>query len=361
MNESRLTGTVRIIGAGLLGTSIGLALAKHNVDVVIEDSSPANQSLAIDYGAGRRPASNDVPLLIVVCVPPDVTANVVLAELASFPEATVTDVASVKYEILHRLEKSGQDLSRYVGSHPMAGRERGGAIAGRADLFVGRPWVIAAHDTSERTAVSRVEALALELGAAPISTTPADHDRAVALVSHVPQLVSSLLAARLVGAAPEDVALAGQGLRDTTRIAASDPKLWLQILDSNAQEVSAVLKAFALDLDQVIEALDHIDQGGSLAKLGRALEAGNRGVERIPGKHGSKATVYSQVVVMIADKPGELGRLFNEVGEIGVNIEELKLEHSPSSLIGLVELFVLPQAEPKLVEALTARGWRLAG
>jgi prephenate dehydrogenase len=361
VNESRLTGTVRIIGAGLLGTSIGLALAKHNVDVVIEDSSPANQSLAIDYGAGRRPASNDTPSLIVVCVPPDVTASVILAELASFPEATVTDVASVKFEILQQLERSGENLTNYVGSHPMAGRERGGAIAGRADLFVGRPWVIAAHANSERNSISKVEALALELGAAPMAATPAEHDRAVALVSHVPQLVSSLLAARLVGAAPEDVALAGQGLRDTTRIAASDPKLWLQILDSNAQEVSGVLKAFALDLDQVIDALDHIDQSGSLAKLGRALEAGNRGVERIPGKHGSKATAYSQVIVMIADKPGELGRLFNEVGEIGVNIEELKLEHSPSSLIGLVELFVLPQAESQLVDELVARGWRLAG
>jgi prephenate dehydrogenase len=194
-----------------------------------------------------------------------------------------------------------------------------------------------------------------------MATSPAEHDRAVALVSHVPQLVSSLLAARLVGAAPEDVALAGQGLRDTTRIAASDPKLWLQILDSNADEVSVVLKALALDLDQVIQALDHIDESGSLAKLGRALEAGNKGVERIPGKHGSKATAYSQIVVMIADKPGELGRLFNEVGEIGVNIEELKLEHSPSSLIGLVELFVLPQVEQKLADELMARGWRLAG
>lgn len=361
MNESRLTGTVRIVGAGLLGTSIGLALAKHNVDVVIEDSSPANQSLAIDYGAGRKPASNDLPALIIVCVPPDVTASVVLAELASFPDATVTDVASVKLEILQQLELSGQNLGHYVGSHPMAGRERGGAIAGRADLFVGRPWVIAAHNKSERTSVSKVEALALEIGAAPMSASPAEHDRAVALVSHVPQLVSSLLAARLVGAAPEDVALAGQGLRDTTRIAASDPKLWLQILDSNSIEVAGVLKEFASDLSQVIEALDHIDQAGSLAKLGRALEAGNRGVERIPGKHGSKATAYSQVVVMIADKPGELGRLFNEVGEIGVNIEELKLEHSPSSLIGLVELFVLPQAEVKLVDELLARGWRLAG
>lgn len=361
MNAPRLTDTVRIVGAGLLGTSIGLALSKKGLDVVIEDSSPANRSLAIDYGAGRSASEGDSPKLVVVCVPPDVTASVVAAELAAFPNAVVTDVASVKVSIQRQLEALGADQTRYVGSHPMAGRERGGAISGRADLFVGRPWVIAASDVTSSHAISLVQDLALDLEAAVVSTTPSNHDRAVALVSHVPQLVSSLLAARLVEADLADVALAGQGLRDTTRIAASDPKLWLQILGANSDEVAGVLKAFAADLDLVVEALEDVSAQGSLSKLGRALEAGNRGVERIPGKHGTKATAYAQIVVMIDDKPGELGRLFNEVGEIGVNIEELKLEHSPSSLIGLVELFVMPNEEEKLVNELASRGWRIAG
>jgi prephenate dehydrogenase len=361
VNAPRLTDTVRIVGAGLLGTSIGLALSKKGLDVVIEDSSPANRSLAIDYGAGRSASEGDSPKLVVVCVPPDVTASVVAAELAAFPNAVVTDVASVKVSIQRQLEALGADQTRYVGSHPMAGRERGGAISGRADLFVGRPWVIAASDLTSSQAISLVQDLALDLEAAVISTTPSNHDRAVALVSHVPQLVSSLLAARLVEADLADVALAGQGLRDTTRIAASDPKLWLQILGANSDEVAGVLKAFAADLDLVVEALEDVSAQGSLSKLGRALEAGNRGVERIPGKHGTKATAYAQIVVMIDDKPGELGRLFNEVGEIGVNIEELKLEHSPSSLIGLVELFVMPNEEEKLVTELASRGWRIAG
>ncbi len=361
MNAPRLTDTVRIVGAGLLGTSIGLALSKKGLDVVIEDSSPANRSLAIDYGAGRSASEGDSPKLVVVCVPPDVTASVVAAELAAFPNAVVTDVASVKVSIQRQLEALGADQTRYVGSHPMAGRERGGAISGRADLFVGRPWVIAASDLTSSQAISLVQDLALDLEAAVVSTTPSNHDRAVALVSHVPQLVSSLLAARLVEADLADVALAGQGLRDTTRIAASDPKLWLQILGANSDEVAGVLKAFAADLDLVVEALEDVSAQGSLSKLGRALEAGNRGVERIPGKHGTKATAYAQIVVMIDDKPGELGRLFNEVGEIGVNIEELKLEHSPSSLIGLVELFVMPNEEEKLVNELASRGWRIAG
>jgi prephenate dehydrogenase len=188
-----------------------------------------------------------------------------------------------------------------------------------------------------------------------------EHDRAVAVVSHVPQLVSSLLAARLIAADSADVSLAGQGLRDTTRIAASDPKLWLQILAANAQEIAPVLKAFQADVQAVVDSLENLDQAGSLAQVNRALEAGNQGVERIPGKHGAKQTTYGQVVVMIDDKPGELGRLFNEVGDIGINIEELKLEHSPSAQIGLVELYVMPAVEQKLVTDLESRGWKIAG
>ena len=358
---SRVSGQVRVVGAGLLGTSIGLALSKLGVDVIMSDTSRASQALAVDYGAGRQPQDSDSPALVVVCVPPDHTAEVVARELATFPRAVVTDVASVKQPILAELRGLGAQLSNYVGSHPMAGRERGGAISGRADLFISRPWIISASPESASSAVRAVENLALELGAAPIHVGAAEHDRAVALVSHLPQLVSSLLAARLVEADPADVALAGQGLRDTTRIAASDPKLWLQILEANAGDVAAVLSAFARDLNGVVAALSDIQAAGSLATLGKALEAGNRGVERIPGKHGGKHTEYAQLVVMIEDKPGELGRLFNEVGEIGVNIEELKLEHSPSAQVGLVELFVMPAAIGKLTAELEARGWRIAG
>jgi prephenate dehydrogenase len=358
---ARTKGPVRIIGAGLLGTSIGLALTKLGVSVTLEDASPANLKLAIDYGAGAKASNADQPSIIVVCVPPDVTASVVARELLAFPGAIVTDVASVKSQILDELVAGGADLTRYAGSHPMAGRERGGAMSGRADLFVGRPWVISSGDATAAKAVELIEDLALDLGSAPLKVSASEHDRAVALVSHVPQLVSSLLAARLVAAEGNDVSLAGQGLRDTTRIAASDPKLWIQILSANSSEVASVLKALEVDLHSVIESLEQIDQPGSLANISRTLEAGNRGVERIPGKHGTKQAAYAQVVVMIADKPGELGRLFNEVGEIGVNIEELKLEHSPSAPVGLVELYVLPAVEAKLISDLESRGWKIAG
>ncbi len=354
------SGTVRIVGAGLLGTSIGLALTKAGVDVCFETQSPASLALALEYGAGRAAAPSDTPTLIVVCVPPDNTAPIVARELAAFPGAIVTDVASVKAEILEQLRETGADLTRYVGGHPMAGRERGGAISGRADLFVGRPWVISANAQTSVAAVTALETLATDLGATPIQVAPIEHDRAVALVSHVPQLISSLLAARLEGADSRDLALAGQGLRDTTRIAASDPKLWLQILKANATPVGEILEDIAADLNELIAALADTSEPGALQEITRALEAGNAGVSRIPGKHGASATNYATVVVMVDDRPGELARLLTEVGQLGVNLEDLKLEHSPEAQIGLAELYVQPTAEQALIADLLRLGWRVA-
>ena len=357
--SSRISGSVRIVGAGLLGTSIGLALTKNGVDVIISDSSNSAQDLAISYGAGRHEAATDLPMLVIVCVPPDITSEIVIRELRNNPQAIVTDVASVKKEILDSLVESQADLSRYVGSHPMAGRERSGAIAGRADLFIGRPWVISPTTTSEASAIVQIENLAVELGASPIKVTAEEHDRAVALVSHLPQMVASLTAAQLVGAIHEDVALAGQGIRDTIRIAASDPELWVQILSANAEEVGSLLRGLQRDLAVAIDALETAKTDAGQTSLHDLLTRGNLGSAMLPGKHGAKPTEYSIVTVIVDDKPGELARLLVEVGEIGVNLEELKLEHSPSSQIGLVELFVLPSSSEKLKTELQARDWRL--
>lgn len=357
---SRLSGQVRIVGTGLLGTSIGLALSKLGIDVVLSDASRSSQALAVDYGAGREAREGDSPQLVVVAVPPDITAAVVAAELADYPGAVVTDVASVKLPVLQELTASGAALERYVGSHPMAGRERGGAIAGRADLFIGRPWVVVPNAHSSVEAIQLVSNLALDLESAPVNMEPIEHDHAVAAVSHVPQVISSLLAARLISTSQQEISLAGQGLRDTTRIAASDPNLWVQILAANANQIAPVLKDFASDLQKVIAALDDPAASGALSTISRSIDAGNRGVDRIPGKHGGGHKNYSVVVVMIDDRPGQLANLLTEVGEIGINLEDLKLEHSPGAQIGLVEISVLPEAEAKLIADLTSRGWRLA-
>ena len=359
MTDRRLAGPVRIVGTGLLGTSIALALRARGVDVALADVSPSSLALAIDYGAGRPAADGDEPQLIVVCVPPDVTSRIVALELEAYPNALVTDVASVKVEPLRELVALGADVSRYIGSHPMAGRERSGAISARADLFNGRPWVIAGHDGISYGRAAAVEQLALDLGALPIEMTAEEHDRNVALVSHAPQVISSLLAARLTDATDAATALAGQGLRDTTRIASSDPELWVQILRANAPAVRGILTAYRDDLDAAIATLDAPDEPGSRRALAELIGAGNVGVARIPGKHG-QAKHFSRIVVLVDDKPGELARLLTEIGELGINMEDLRLEHSPGAQIGLAEISVLPSVESRLVSELESRGWKIS-
>jgi prephenate dehydrogenase len=360
--SARTVGPVRVVGAGLLGSSIGLALRALGVDVILADISPSTVRLAVDYGAGRAAAVGDEPALIVVCVPPDVVAQTVAAELAAYPKALVTDVASVKLAPLGELRALGADVSRYVGSHPMAGRERGGAISARADLFVGRPWVIANHEgiADRRAADSALEALALDLGAAPIALDAAEHDRSVALVSHVPQVISSLLAARLLDGSDAAIGLVGQGFRDTTRIAGSQPELWVQILGANADQVVGILESYRTDLDVIIGALSDPSAPGAQRAIAETLANGNSGVARIPGKHGVSKH-FAQLIILVDDVPGELARLLVEIGSVGVNLEDLRLEHSPGAQFGLAEISVVPEAEDRLAAELQARGWKIAG
>ncbi|MBC9928585.1 MULTISPECIES: prephenate dehydrogenase [unclassified Leucobacter] len=355
---SRVAGPVHIVGAGLLGASVGLALTERGVDVTLDDASPTALALAIDYGAGRaRVAGDPDPQLVVVATPPDVTADAVQGALAAFPTSVVTDVASVKLAPFVELTRRGVDLTNYIGSHPMAGRERGGAIMARTDLFVARPWVICRDGETPAAALAIVEALALELGASPLEMTPEEHDRSVGLVSHLPQIVSSLLAARLLHADDAAVGLAGQGLRDTTRIAASQPELWVQILGANRAPVVELLEAFQRDVSALTEALRGADQPGSKRQIADLLAAGNRGVARIPGKHG-RTERFVTLTVLVDDRPGELARLLTELGELGINMEDLRLEHSPGAQIGFAEIAVLPEVADRAAKDLSDRGWR---
>ena len=357
MSNARVSGPVRIVGAGLLGTSIGLVLRRHEIDVSLVDSSPTAVALASQYGAGRPAAEGDAPKLIVVAVPPDVVADVVERELGEFPDAVVTDVTSVKGSILVDLQSRGVDLSRYVGSHPMAGRERGGAVSARADIFTGRSWVVCPRPDADSAAVNRVSDLVIDCGANLVEMSTADHDSAVALVSHVPQIVSSAVASSLIGAPDSSVGLAGGGLRDMTRIASSDPSLWIQILSANAADVTVVLEDVRDRIDAVVTALR---SGTPTAVLADLLASGNTGVSRIPGKHGRSAH-FAHILVVIDDRPGQLAKLLADIGDLGVNMEDLRLEHSPGSAIGFAEVSVVPTAEESLVRELEARGWRIAG
>ncbi|MFT4232501.1 MAG: prephenate dehydrogenase [Leucobacter sp.] len=355
---ARTRGSVHVIGAGLLGASVGLGLRERGIEVTLEDLSPTTVALAADYGAGRvRAADDPAPALVVVATPPDVVASAVERALVAYPEAVVTDVASVKLAPFLELRRRGVDLTNYVGSHPMAGRERGGAIMARADLFQARPWVICRDQETPAEALALVEAVALDLGGVLLEMTPEEHDRSVGLVSHLPQVVSSLLAARLADAAEQAVGLAGAGLRDTTRIAASDPELWVQILGANREPVVELLDAFGADVAAFADALRDPERRGAKRRIADLLAAGNRGVARIPGKHGSSEH-FATINVLIDDRPGELGRLLTELGELGINMEDLRLEHSPGAQIGFAEIAVLPEVAERAVSDLVERGWR---
>jgi prephenate dehydrogenase len=279
----------------------------------------------------------------------------------------VTDVASVKGHLLSELRTAGADLTRYVGSHPMAGRERSGPSAAVPDLFLGRPWVIVDPGGARESAVLAVRSLAVDLGAVPVRMDADGHDAAVAALSHVPQLAATLVAARLRDAAPEALELAGQGVRDVTRIAASDPALWTSILVANSTAVRRELVALRADLDGVMDALAAASQAGgpetiapgALSVIARTLAAGNAGVARIPGKHGGSRRAFALVSVLVPDTPGSLGALLTLVGEVGVNLEDLAIEHAAGRPVGIAGISVLPEVADHLERELTERGWKV--
>lgn len=355
MNDTVLTASpVLVIGTGLLGTSIALRLRRAGVEVHIEDASPVAAALARDLGAGTlEPVS--APSIVVVAIPPDVTAGAVASALERFPDAVVTDVASVKDKIAAALERH-PGFERWVGSHPMAGKERSGAIAADADLFVGRPWVLTPNERTSQAAVGTIRTLAVDMGASVSMLSAAEHDHAVALVSHMPQLMSSLVAAALRDAPAEALDLAGQGLRDVTRIAESDPLLWTSIINGNRTEIANVLRGISARLGALVVTLD---RESGLDRISSVIADGNKGVARIPGKHGGARTSYAEVIVLIPDQPGMLGRLFAEIGELGINIEDLEMEHSARQQVGRVIVKVNPHQGLPLERGLEQKGWQV--
>jgi prephenate dehydrogenase len=377
-------GPVVVVGSGLMGASVGLALTRAGVRVFLEDANPSVAAVAASLGAGSAEPVQGEPSLVVVAVPPDHLGAVVTRTLSRWPRAVVTDIGSVKVRPLREVAAAGEEeVRRYVGSHPMAGSERSGPVAASADLFDGRAWAVTPHERADPAAVAAVQWLVAACQAVLVRMTPEEHDAAVARMSHLPHVLAVLTAARLVDAPRDQLALAGQGLRDVTRIAAGDPRLWRQILTSNAASVTVLLKDVRADLDQLIAELADADRGGADqggadqggvgqggvdqggAGQGGAGQGGvepllSRGVEGtrvIPGKHGGPPRAEATVFVVIPDRPGQLARLFAHTGEAGVNIEDIRIDHELGRAAGVVEITVHNEAADRLVAALSDRGW----
>jgi prephenate dehydrogenase len=372
-------GRVLVAGTGLIGTSVALALRERGAQVWLTDADEATARLAADLGAGTLvPDLRDAKGIAdgaVLAVPPAAVAATLARAQDSKVADWYTDVASVKRLPVTRARELGCDMSCYVPGHPLAGRERHGPAAARADLFLGRTWALCPLPETSPAALEAVTALVVACGADPVRADPATHDRWVALVSHAPHLVAAAMAARLApSSVPADaLSLAGQGLRDVTRIAAGDSELWTQILAANAGPVAEVVAAVAEDLAAAARALAAAaadpeasadpeaaaEPGAAAARadVPGLLDRGRAGAARIPGKHGGQPRNFTVVQVVIADRPGELARLFNAAGAAGVNIEDVRIEHSPGLPVGVAELSVRPDQCAALQAAMDAGGW----
>jgi prephenate dehydrogenase len=346
--------SIKIIGAGLIGTSIGLGLAGRGLSIEMEDIDARAQKLAQDLVKSQKLVN---PEIVLFALPSSALPEALERELAINPGSKFIDIGSVKTKPLLDVSRSSLISANFLATHPMAGREVGGAEAARADLFQSRSWVYMPTDLQGSKVDPDLLAAGLwiiqTLGSTPIAMSAAEHDRAVALVSHLPQAVSSLLAGQLIAGDSTALDLAGSGLRDTTRIAASKADLWDEILTSNAELLLPLLISLQSDLEELITALQ---LGQSVAPF---IDRGNAGRSLIPGKHGGVAREYTLLPVVIEDKPGQLAALFNECAKAKVNIEDLTIEHSPGQFTGLITLALSTSDAQILSDHLIRSGWNV--
>jgi prephenate dehydrogenase len=319
--------------------------------VVAEHPSPDAPVDVVDSWAAAATGAGTV----VAAVPPPVIPAV-LAEAAglALAGAVLTDVAGVKQRVVTDTvaELGPEAAARFVGGHPMAGSERSGPGAADADLFSGATWILTPTDATSDEALAAVSDLVRAIGARVLVLAPDVHDTIVGLVSHLPQLVASVLAdvaAEAVGAERDAVmAVAGPGFRDTTRIAASDPGLWVDIIDGNRPAIGAALDAFAARLDEVRGAVGRRDAEALGSVLRRASEARRRLVPK------SIDQPTSDLTVPLRDRPGEIARITGALGSAGINIEDLAMRHATAADRGSLLVRVRRDVAARAVEVLAA-------
>lgn len=351
--------SVLVVGTGLIGTSVGLALHGH-CPVLLADHEPERLEQALGRGAGQVWDERTRVSLAVVAVPPLRTAGV-LADLQGRGAAECfTHVASTQAQVQRDLEAASANLSSVCGGHPLAGREITGPAGATAELFSGRPWVACPAAATRDEALAAVTELAEACGAEPLVMTAEAHDRAVAVSSHLPQVAASALAARLLDADAATVRVSGPGLQDTTRIAASDAELWSEVLTANALQVGPLVSLLADDLRRVADALTALAEDpqrpDARAMLRDVLARGNAGRALVPVKRGVLDRDVATVAVRVPDEPGRLADLLVRAAAVGVNVEDIRVEHLAGRQTGVVELLVRSEQHQGLVSALAIAG-----
>ncbi len=343
-----------VIGLGLMGGSVALALRRQGFEVVGTDVSRARLDEAISRCVldSAWAGADDSIEFVVVATPVDVVADSVFVALRDAPRAIVTDVGSVKASIAAAVVDA-----RFVPGHPMAGSELSGLDGAREDLFDDALWVLTPTDHTAASAIAAAHAVVSSLGAEAVVVAPERHDELVALVSHVPHLVAASLM-NMAAASAEDhgllLRLAAGGFRDMTRVAAGDPQIWPSICLSNDDAITRGLDRLVEMLATVRTAIDT----GDRASLHESLAAASSARRALPARRASTAVELAEVVVPIPDRPGALADITTTASAIGVNIDNIELTHTMEGEGGVAVLLVPAADAARLQEELAGRGFR---
>ena len=333
---------IAIVGSGLIGASVGLAAKRRGEDAVVAyDADEGAAATAVEVGAadetaGSLHAALEGADLAVVAVPVAVLAETVTAALAaSGGECTVTDVGSTKAAVCQAAARS----QRFVGGHPVCGSEARGPEHANGDLFAGASWFLTPTADTAPDRYRLVHGFVSRLGATPVAVDPVAHDRLVALTSHLPHALANLLlnqagATRVDG--PEPLSVAGGSLRDMTRVAGANPRIWVDIFLDNAGAISDALAEHRRRVEQVERALETGDAGFLARWIGEA--AGNRR-ELLAGAYPDPGDLH-QVRVHVPDRPGVLAGITQALSAARINIEDFELQHVSPERGGTLTLLV---------------------
>jgi len=366
MSNSASFRHVKVIGAGLIGTSIALGLKQAGYELTVEDEDISAEEIAQDLigqkrgldqspGASEPELNEPDPELVVIATPILAVPHLVKEVAERYPVSRVIDIGGLKSDVVREVEKFPEVATRFCSTHPMAGREISGALAARGDLFEGRIWIYTPVTGTERRTIDCALEVIAALGAIPVLRGSVEHDRIIAGISHLPQIVSSLLSAALSEMSVEDLGLAGAGLRDVSRLAASNPDLWAELLHANRSSLNDFLVQFTNLLNDLSTSLQNDD----LRKTHEILEMGRLNHRRIPGKHGGKKRDYWYLPIVIDDRPGQLALIFDACKDVEVNVEDLSIEHTPGQESGLVTLALSHDDAIKVFDHLMQDGWKV--
>ena len=344
--------SARIVGSGLIGTSIALALATQGAQVEVVDIDPDHELLAAQL-LGNPGGKLADPELVIIATPPAGTFSALLSQFDENPQSIFIDISGLKSELIPQVEKFMEISRRFCATHPMAGREKSGPESARADLFDGRAWIMVPTSATAPEIYAYVQNFIESLGATAYQMSATEHDSAIASISHMPQLLSTLMGSSISNTPDSALTLAGQGLRDVTRLAGSDSQLWSELFLHNRIELLPRIAELVTTLDLLALALNNGDQEA----VANFLREGNIGAARIPGKHGAKNRDYTYLPIVIDDKPGQLFSIFALCKEVDVNVEDLSIEHSPGQESGLVTLALSASDAIKLHTHLLQAGW----